>query len=104
MPAPNPFEEDVDEGEETLRESAGDSSQIGLSALDETGNTGGSPADVAETAGGSHAVSDEPQSRILPRSLSVPAVTSAHDQSAFLPTDSSEANECDHVTSCESKV
>ncbi|XP_076607651.1 MICAL-like protein 1 isoform X2 [Chaetodon auriga] len=128
VPAPNPFGEDVDEdaipepADQTQAsvsanrsgnsshlsgvsnpvaasgEPVGDASQVGISDLDETGNTEGSQSDV--TAEGSHATADEAQGHTLPRSLSVPAITSAHR----LPVDTTETNECDQVTSCQSKL
>ncbi|XP_051243111.1 MICAL-like protein 1 isoform X2 [Dicentrarchus labrax] len=125
VPAPNPFGEDVDEDtqEEGSKPELSDrtepsladvpsgncvslsgatntagasseavSSQIGIADLDESGNTGGSLQDVTA------------QSHLLPRSLSVPAITSASCQRSFLPDDMTEANECDPDTPCQSKL
>lgn len=78
-----------------------DTNQIGISDSDETGNMGCSLLKQTESAAGPHDTLDEAQSHILPRSLSVPAVTSAHCQSSFLPTDLTES---DQVTSRQSKV
>lgn len=85
-------------------EPVGDTGQIGLSDLNETRNTGGSLAGVTEAAAaaGPHVTSSETQSHSLPRSLSVPAITSAH--CSLWPADMTEANECDQVMSCHSKV
>lgn len=88
-------------------EPVGDTGQIGISDLDETGNAGGSLAGVtvavaAAAAAGPHVTSSETQSHSLPRSLSVPAFTSAH--CSLRPADMTEANECDQVMSCHSKV
>ncbi len=128
VPAPNPFEEAVDEEEDTKPEPAGqtkpsaaatcsqnggslggctntvstsrelarDTSQIGESDLGETGNSGSLLEDVTGAAG-PPTVSGEAQSRILPRSLSVPAITPSHSQQT-------EANDSDQVPSCQSKV
>ncbi|XP_078126717.1 MICAL-like protein 1 isoform X1 [Sander vitreus] len=84
------------------------SSQIGLSDLDETGNTGDSPPDVAVAAAAAaaaapHATSDKVQSHILPRSLSVPAITSAPSQSSLLHFGLTEAGS-DQGMSCQSKL
>ncbi|KAM7386434.1 hypothetical protein PAMA_009177 [Pampus argenteus] len=49
-----------------------------------------------------HATSDAEQSHTLHRSLSVPAITSAHSLSPFVPSDLTEANES--VTSSQSKA
>ncbi|KAM6914465.1 MICAL-like protein 1 [Lycodopsis pacificus] len=72
------------------REPAGETSQL-LSDLDGTGNT---KDDSAEEA----------QRHILPRSLSVPAITSARSQSSLLHFDLAEANESDQVVSSQSKL
>ncbi|KAM9346538.1 MICAL-like protein 1 [Symphorus nematophorus] len=90
----------------TSSEPVGDTGQIGISELKETGNTGGSLPDVTEAAAaaGPHATSDEAQSHILSRSLSVPAIASAHCQSSFLAVDMKEADECDQTASCQSKL
>ncbi|XP_070703523.1 MICAL-like protein 1 [Pempheris klunzingeri] len=89
-------------------EPVGDTSQIGTSELDETGNTGGSLVKQTEAAAaaaaGPHGFSDEAQGHVLSRSLSVPAITSARDQSSFLLHDMTEANESDQVISCQSKA
>ncbi|XP_029293661.1 MICAL-like protein 1 isoform X2 [Cottoperca gobio] len=84
-------------------QTAGDAGQLGLSDLDGTGNTGGSNPDVTEAAAGPHVSSDEAQSHILPRSLSVSAITSARSQSSLLLFDLTETNESDQVMSCPSK-
>lgn len=115
VPAPNPFgEEGEEEGGEDPKEEegakpeaveqAGDTSQLGLSDWDETGKTGGSPLDVSEAEAGTNAISDETQSHILPRSLSVPAITSARSQSSLSSLDLTEATESDQVMSSSSKV
>ncbi|XP_033998847.1 MICAL-like protein 1 isoform X1 [Trematomus bernacchii] len=117
VPAPNPFgeEEGEEEGEEDPKEEegakpqaveqAGDTSQLSLSDLDETGKTGGSPLDVTEAeAAGTNAISEETQSHILPRSLSVPAITSARSQSSLSSFDLTEETESDQVMSSSSKV
>ncbi|XP_075940380.1 MICAL-like protein 1 isoform X2 [Anarhichas minor] len=72
------------------REPAGETSQL-LSDLDGTGNTKGDSA-------------EEAQLHILPRSLSVPAITSARSQSSLLHFDLTEANESDQVVSSQSKL
>ncbi|XP_044036656.1 MICAL-like protein 1 isoform X2 [Siniperca chuatsi] len=77
-------------------EPVGDTSQISISDLDETGS---SLPDVTEAAAGPHATSDEAQSHTLPRSLSVPAICAT-----FAKCDLTEANESDQVTSCQSKL
>ncbi|XP_054464192.1 MICAL-like protein 1 isoform X2 [Anoplopoma fimbria] len=78
-------------------EPAGETSKIS-SDLDETGNTKSLLPDVTEAA------AEEAQSHILPRSLSVPAITSARSQSSLLDFDSTEANESDQVPSCQNKL
>ena len=89
-------------------EPAGDTNKIGVSDLDVTGNTGGSLPDVAEAAAaaaaaaGPHATSDGTSRHILPRSLSVPAITSAPSQGSPVPADMTEAG--DQVTPCQTKV
>ncbi|XP_041812959.1 MICAL-like protein 1 isoform X2 [Chelmon rostratus] len=128
-PAPNPFGEHLDEdtkpepadqtqaSEEALcsgnsdnlsgvtnpvvasSEPAGDDSQTGISDPHETGNAGGSLSDM--TAAGPHATSGEAQSHALPRSLSVPAITSTH---CLSPVDTTETSQCDQVTLCQSKM
>lgn len=85
--------DDDDDDVRASRERAGDTSQLGLSDLDETGATGGVGA-----------ASDEAQSPVLPRSLSVPAITSAPSESSILHPDLTETNESDQVMSCGSKV
>ncbi|XP_073349746.1 MICAL-like protein 1 isoform X2 [Pagrus major] len=88
---------------EASSEPAGDTNKIGVSDLDVTGNTGGSLPDVTEAAAaGSHATSDEASNHILPRSLSVPAITSAPSQGSFVPADMTEAG--DQVTPCQTKL
>ncbi|XP_074511578.1 MICAL-like protein 1 isoform X1 [Sebastes fasciatus] len=84
--------DDDDDDVRASRERAGDTSQLGLSDLDETGATGGVGA-----------ASDEAQSPVLPRSLSVPAITSAPSESSILHPDLTETNESDQVMSCGSK-
>ncbi|XP_059203260.1 MICAL-like protein 1 [Centropristis striata] len=110
-PPPNPFGEDEDEdtkekaatpgtvcssGAENTdsnvgasSEPAGDTSQLGLSDLDETEPTKGPKPHVAEAS----------QSHILSRSVSVPAITSAHCQSSLLRFDSTEENKSDQFSS-----
>lgn len=130
--APNPFGEDVDDvtqdesaADQTTpseagnegnlsgvtntvdgsSEPAGDTNKIGVLDLDVTGNTGGSLSDVTEAAAaaaGPHATSDGASRHILPRSLSVPAITSAPSQGSPVPADMTEAG--DQVTPCQTKV
>lgn len=87
-------------------EPAGDTNKIGVLDLDVTGNTGGSLSDVTEAAAaaaaGPHATSDGASRHILPRSLSVPAITSAPSQGSPVPADMTEAG--DQVTPCQTKV
>ena len=89
-------------------EPAGDANKIGVSDLEVTGDTGGSLPDVTEAAAaaaaaaGPCATSDGASRHILPRSLSVPAITSAPSQGSPVPTDMTEAG--DQVTSCQTKV
>ncbi|XP_030262287.1 MICAL-like protein 1 isoform X2 [Sparus aurata] len=130
--APNPFGEDVDDvtqdestADQTTpseagnegnlsgvtntvdgsSEPAGDTNKIGVLDLDVTGNTGGSLSDVTEAAAaaaGPHATSDGASRHILPRSLSVPAITSAPSQGSPVPADMTEAG--DQVTPCQTKL
>lgn len=78
-----------------------DASQIGIPDLGETGNAGGLFTGVTEAAAaaGPHATLPEAQSHSLLRSLSMPALASA-----LLPADMTQANECDQILSCQSKV
>lgn len=78
-------------------EAARETSRLG-SDLDETGNAKGFPPDETAAAAGLCSSAREAQSHILPRSLSVSAVTS---QSLLLHFDLAEA---DQVVSCQSKV
>lgn len=125
MAAPNPFEDgdedaqeetvqpeakdptqpsvDADRSEngscatvETSREPAEHTSQPGSQVSDESRNTGDSLPDVTETAAvASHG-------SLLPRSVSVPAITPDHSQTSSVPVDQTEAHESS--TSCKSKV
>lgn len=118
VPPPNPFAKDANkdpkpepadqtecsvaaDGSEnggnpgTSGEPVGDTGQMGSSHMDETGNAEGSGAGVTEAA--AVVASSESQSQDLPRSLSVPTLTSA--QCSPQPADVT----C-HVTSCQSKV
>ncbi|XP_038550856.1 MICAL-like protein 1 isoform X2 [Micropterus salmoides] len=120
VPPPNPFGEDVDEDtqEESTKPEPADQikasvaavrsgnggsltdksrdAATGISDVDETGN---SVLDVTKAAAGPHATSDEAQSHTLPRSLSVPAFCAT-----FAKCDLTEANKCDQVTPCQSKI
>ncbi|KAM8724088.1 MICAL-like protein 1 isoform 2-T2 [Acanthopagrus schlegelii] len=91
---------------DTSSEPAGDANKIGVSDLEVTGDTGGSLPDVTEAAAaaaaGPCATSDGASRHILPRSLSVPAITSAPSQGSPVPTDMTEAG--DQVTSCQTKL
>ncbi|XP_032392521.1 MICAL-like protein 1 [Etheostoma spectabile] len=65
-----------------------------------------SPTDVAAAAAaaGPHASSDKVQSHVLPRSLSVPAITSAPSQSSLLHFALTEADGSDQGMSCQSML
>lgn len=124
VPPPNPFAEEMDED---TREEAEDRTKPSVPASQsESGcNTddnvmdkrippkkpdlkeaaGGGVTDAAEEGGslpGPHATSDVTQCHILPRSLSVPAITSAHSQRTFEHSDLTETNAS--VTPSHSKV
>ncbi|XP_039974072.1 MICAL-like protein 1 isoform X2 [Xiphias gladius] len=86
---------------ETSSEKAGNTSQIRSPVLDENGGTAGSLPDVTEAEAGPHVASDEAQSHFLPRSLSVPVITSIHSQSSLVPVGIKGENE--YVTSCPNK-
>ncbi|KAM3597364.1 uncharacterized protein V6R79_003628 [Siganus canaliculatus] len=101
VPAPNPFAEDVDE--ETQEEADEPESTT------QPGNTGGPLADVSEAAAaaaaaeGPHVPSAEAEGYILPRSLSVPAITPGPGQSSPLPAGMAENDECNQVPPCQTK-
>ncbi|XP_063760235.1 MICAL-like protein 1 [Eleginops maclovinus] len=111
VPGPNPFGE---EGDEEKEEEAAEQTKPSLDAagcdaeatgetagdINQTGNTRGQE----QAAAGINANSDEAQSRILPRSLSVPAITSAHSQSSLSHFDLTEESESDEVMSSSSKL
>ncbi|XP_018523150.1 MICAL-like protein 1 isoform X2 [Lates calcarifer] len=89
---------------ETPSEQSGESENA-LSVLDEVRGVGGSLPDVTEAAAAAAAAAAaephvEAQSHFLARSLSVPAITSAHSQSSFLCL--TETNES--ATSSQSKL
>ncbi|TDH02625.1 hypothetical protein EPR50_G00154390 [Perca flavescens] len=79
-------------------------SQIGLSDSDETGNTVAAAAAAAAAAAGPHATSDKVQSHVLPRSLSVPSITSAPSQSSLMHFGLTEADGSDQGMSGQSKL
>lgn len=110
VPPANPFDRDVTEDTEaeaaggdthaadgSTTETVGDSSQI-ASDLNEA-----EPAEpAAAAAAGTDVAPSENQPNSLPRSLSVPALTS--DQLSLQPADTTEKKESDQVTPCQSKV
>ncbi|KAF3700501.1 MICAL-like protein 1 [Channa argus] len=71
------------------------------SVSDENQGTGDSLPDVTAPTAGPQATSDEAQSRILPRSVSVPPIASAVSHGSLVPDGPTEPKEC--VTSCQSK-
>ncbi|XP_053299643.1 MICAL-like protein 1 [Pleuronectes platessa] len=70
---------------ETSSEPAANSDQILSTHVGENGGTCGSHPDVTEASASPHVDPDEGQSPVLPRSLSVPVITSAHSQGSSLP-------------------
>uniref|UniRef100_UPI0037E96244 MICAL-like protein 1 n=1 Tax=Semicossyphus pulcher TaxID=241346 RepID=UPI0037E96244 len=88
----------------TTSEPDGDVSQGCVVVLNKTENTGCSLQDVTEAAAGLHVASDQAQRNNLPRSLSVPAITSSRCHSSSVPDDFTAANECVLVTSSQSKL
>ncbi|XP_060946546.1 MICAL-like protein 1 [Limanda limanda] len=70
---------------EMSSEPAANSGQITSTHVGENGETGVSLPDVTEAAAWPHVAPDEGQSPVLPRSLSVPVITSVHSQGSSLP-------------------
>ncbi|XP_034448970.1 MICAL-like protein 1 [Hippoglossus hippoglossus] len=88
IPAETPDYKEAPAGgasEETSSEQAANSGQITSPHVGENGGTGGSLPDVTEAAAWPHVAPDEGQSLLLPRSLSVPVITSVHSQGSSLP-------------------
>lgn len=92
--------------EDTEAEAAGgDAHAADGSTTEPVGDSGQIASDLNEAepaAAGTDVAPSETQCDSLPRSLSVPALTS--DQLSLQPADTTEKNESDQVTPCQSKV
>ncbi|XP_071330463.1 MICAL-like protein 1 isoform X2 [Trachinotus anak] len=86
---------------QTSSEVARSTTQKASLVLDGNGSAGSSLPDVTEAAAEPHVASDQAQSRFLPKSLSVPVITSVPSQSSSVPVGLTGAHES--VTSCQSK-
>lgn len=107
VPPANPFDRDVTEDTEA-EAAGGDTHAVDGSTMEPVGDSGQIASDlneaeaVAAAAGGTDVAPSETQSNSLPRSLSVPVLTS--DQLSLHPADTTEKKESDQVTPCQSKV
>ncbi|XP_034566756.1 MICAL-like protein 1 [Notolabrus celidotus] len=90
---------------QTSSQPVGDVSEGGVTVQQEPGNMGGSLQNVTEAAAAwPREAPEEAQVYILPRSLSVPAITQTRCHSSSLPVDLDEARGYDQVSSSESKL
>ncbi|XP_074553686.1 MICAL-like protein 1 isoform X2 [Halichoeres trimaculatus] len=88
----------------TLSQSVDDVNKIEVMVQPEAGNMSCSLQNVIETSVWMSEAPHEAQCYILPRSLSVPAMTSSHCYSSSLPVDLIEAQGYGQVSSSESKL
>lgn len=101
-PPANPFDRDVTEDTEA-EAAGGDTHAADGSTTEPVGDSGQIASDLnGAAAAGTDVAPSETQPNSLPKSLSVPALTS--DQLSLQPADTTEKKESDQVTPCQTKV